>query len=279
MPNARTSFNLRDIISGVTSADLVAEILDLYEELLAEHEQFNLAEFFPVLEMKLSEMILTFDELVRYAARNRDLINVSLSKFYELCSASNTIFGIASTEDRGGSIHAVATDIEGHLKHAYDDLKQYAIQLLDHETQIGGLNTKQLVNMHNMFRNMFDKRIVDENYFKRELVAVDENLSHYTESILSEELREGTASICHALFELRYPIEALANTVSKERAKGAFLGEIIPLTSKLHEALVSFLRDFVKIVNAICLTEMKQIDTAKKIAVYQALVHKLLSAS
>ena len=276
MPYARTSFNLRDIVSGVTSADLVAEILDLYEELLAEHEQFSLAEFFPVLEMKLSEMILTFDELVRYAAKNRDLINSSISKFYELCATSNSIFGIASTEDRGGTIHTVATDIEGHLKHAYDYLKQYAIQLLDHETQIGGLNTKQLVNMHNMFRNMFDKQIVDENYFKHELIAVDENLSSYTESILAGELREGTASICHALFELRHPIEALAHTVSRERARGEFLGEIIPLTSKLHKALLSFLQDFVKIANSICLTEMKQIDTAKKIAVYQALVHKLL---
>jgi hypothetical protein len=270
---------LSKLTYNITSSASIKEILDLYAEYLIADNQFSLSVIFPILEVRLKDVIQKHSELKSHLRESREISDSLIKKSEDILSLSSAILSVANSLGMNSKIHELAKEAAINSKEAYKSFNSNILTMLDHETKILNLKSMLYADIHAVIKDMIEQGLHEADYSKEQLNAIYDQLLAYQQSISGIELRSKVATILKTLYALRKPVENITGIINKEKASNRLQSEeLINAANQLHEKLEAILEKFKEFINAIYISEAKQQDSAETITIYQLFLNKYLMA-
>jgi hypothetical protein len=279
MSSTKTILTLSKLTYNITSSASIKEILDLYAEYLIADNQFSLSVIFPILEVRLKDVIQKHSELKSHLRESREISDNLIKKSEDILSLSSAILSVANSLGINSKIHELAKEAAINSKEAYKSFNSNILAMLDHETKILNLKYMLYADIHAVIKDMIEQGLHEADYSKEQLKAIYDQLLAYQQSISGIELRSKVATILKTLYALRKPVENITGIINKEKASNRLQSEeLINAANQLHEKLEAILEKFKEFINAIYISEAKQQDSAETITIYQLFLNKYLMA-
>ena len=277
MSSTKTTFILSELIFSVTSSASIKEILDLYEKSFIADNQFSIPVIFPILEIRMKNVIQNYLELKQHLRTATKLLNNLMKKVEELFGLLTSIYGLVRNEDMNGKMHELVKEAAINFEQSCKDMRSVLFTMIDHETKILNLNPTLYADLHEIIKDTIEQNLYEDNYVKEQLNIMNDQLLAYQKTISGLELRSKTSVVLQTVFEFRKAVNSILWIVNKRKATNELVPEIlINMVNQLNEKFEAILEGFKAFINSIYVSEAKEQDIVETITVYQLILNKVL---